>query len=98
MSDHYFFFMLTLYLILFFFFFSSRRRHTRCSRDWSSDVCSSDLLLPSSRRPPQARYAAALQSWPRRHRLKRAERAAVQRTGPRVASRWFGRVDRKSVV
>src|SRR2546422_7804967 len=28
---------------VFFFFFSSRRRHTRCSRDWSSDVCSSDL-------------------------------------------------------
>src|SRR5216684_5365425 len=27
------------------FFFSSRRRHTRCSRDWSSDVCSSDLIL-----------------------------------------------------
>src|SRR2546429_9435710 len=27
-----------------FFFFSSRRRHTRCSRDWSSDVCSSDLF------------------------------------------------------
>src|SRR2546429_667555 len=26
------------------FFFSSRRRHTRCSRDWSSDVCSSDLI------------------------------------------------------
>src|SRR2546429_3023814 len=26
-----------------FVFFSSRRRHTRCSRDWSSDVCSSDL-------------------------------------------------------
>src|SRR2546422_9638035 len=34
-----------------FFFFSSRRRHTRCSRDWSSDVCSSDLatmLAPGS--------------------------------------------------
>src|SRR5207245_4351794 len=33
-----------------FFFFSSRRRHTRCYRDWSSDVCSSDLarcLVPS---------------------------------------------------
>src|SRR6266436_3082113 len=29
------------------FFFSSRRRHTRCSRDWSSDVCSSDLEPPS---------------------------------------------------
>src|SRR5687768_18454857 len=32
-----------------FFFFSSRRRHTRCSRDWSSDVCSSDLLLDDLR-------------------------------------------------
>src|SRR5207249_6373670 len=28
---------------MFFFFFSSRRRHTRSKRDWSSDVCSSDL-------------------------------------------------------
>src|SRR6266536_5556976 len=27
------------------FFFSSRRRHTRSTRDWSSDVCSSDLLM-----------------------------------------------------
>src|SRR5690625_6249859 len=27
-----------------FFFFSSRRRHTRWPRDWSSDVCSSDLI------------------------------------------------------
>src|SRR2546422_10556244 len=31
------------YVEMTFFFFSSRRRHTRCSRDWSSDVCSSDL-------------------------------------------------------
>src|SRR5690349_22786461 len=30
--------------LLLFFFFSSRRRHTRYLRDWSSDVCSSDLL------------------------------------------------------
>src|SRR5256885_12266175 len=29
----------------FFFFFSSRRRHTRLQGDWSSDVCSSDLLM-----------------------------------------------------
>src|SRR5438105_9242114 len=29
----------------FFFFFSSRRRHTRSTREWSSDVCSSDLEL-----------------------------------------------------
>src|SRR2546429_5608311 len=28
------------------FFFASRRRHTSCSRDWSSDVCSSDLFPP----------------------------------------------------
>src|SRR3989449_4125702 len=33
----------------FFFFFSSRRRHTRCSRDWSSDVCSSDLAVVAQR-------------------------------------------------
>src|SRR5690606_14981699 len=31
-----------------FFFFSSRRRHTRFSRDWSSDVCSSDLSSTKS--------------------------------------------------
>src|SRR6266436_5705908 len=37
------FFLFLSMRILFFFFFSSRRRHTRCSRDWSSDVCSSDL-------------------------------------------------------
>src|SRR6266480_1396474 len=30
---------------MYFFFFSSRRRHTRLTCDWSSDVCSSDLML-----------------------------------------------------
>src|SRR5436305_815639 len=30
---------------MYFYFFSSRRRHTRCGRDWSSDVCSSDLNI-----------------------------------------------------
>src|SRR3712207_9126464 len=34
-----------MFYIVFFFFFSSRRRHTRYWRDWSSDVCSSDLVL-----------------------------------------------------
>src|SRR3712207_7393330 len=41
-----FFYLLFFYIvafIFFFFFFSSRRRHTRYWRDWSSDVCSSDL-------------------------------------------------------
>ena len=32
--------------MFFLFFFSSRRRHTRLVRDWSSDVCSSDLSAP----------------------------------------------------
>src|SRR5438067_612710 len=36
-------FILSYYGFFFFFFFSSRRRHTRSKRDWSSDVCSSDL-------------------------------------------------------
>src|SRR6266511_5461884 len=42
--------------MIIFFFFSSRRRHTRFSRDWSSDVCSSDLehLDVESRVPDQA--------------------------------------------
>src|SRR6185312_13652002 len=39
-----------------FFFFSSRRRHTRSDRDWSSDVCSSDLLSESL---PQGIYRLA---------------------------------------
>src|SRR5207249_5273848 len=40
--------VLFLVWVLFFFFFSSRRRHTRSKRDWSSDVCSSDLDLLSA--------------------------------------------------
>src|SRR5207302_24010 len=39
----------------FLFFFSSRRRHTRFSRDWSSDVCSSDLgSLVAGQHPGEA--------------------------------------------
>src|SRR5687768_17628169 len=38
-----FYWLFSFFVFFFFFFFSSRRRHTRCSRDWSSDVCSSDL-------------------------------------------------------
>src|SRR5256886_5309227 len=54
---------LNLYCII-FFFFSSRRRHTRFDCDWSSDVCSSDLLFlsvcaePSAMRP-SARHPTA---------------------------------------
>src|SRR5205085_3502357 len=39
-------------LLFFFFFFSSRRRHTRFDCDWSSDVCSSDLLSAGRTCPP----------------------------------------------
>src|SRR5439155_18918807 len=39
----------------FFFFFSSRRRHTRWPRDWSSDVCSSDLQMALELGEPVAR-------------------------------------------
>src|SRR5260221_5828397 len=47
-----------------FFFFSSRRRHTRSLCDWSSDVCSSDLINLNSKRSdlnwPIYRYAEVL--------------------------------------
>src|SRR5256886_4717842 len=46
---------------LVFFFFSSRRRHTRFDCDWSSDVCSSDLI-PA--RPPPAAVDRAARSRP----------------------------------
>src|SRR2546421_11391941 len=38
------------------FFFSSRRRHTRSDRDWSSDVCSSDLSVSQDRAAGSAKY------------------------------------------
>src|SRR5690349_22163073 len=44
------FFFFIHYYVYFFFFFSSRRRHTRSLRDWSSDVCSSDLSEQSGNR------------------------------------------------
>src|SRR5256885_3490130 len=43
-----------------FFFFSSRRRHTRLQGDWSSDVCSSDLVINLI--PPQRAGTIAVQA------------------------------------
>src|SRR5256884_5395974 len=43
-----------------YFFFSSRRRHTRCSRDWSSDVCSSDLPARCEERFPAREISGIL--------------------------------------
>src|SRR5207253_8169614 len=42
------------FIIFFIFFFSSRRRHTRWPRDWSSDVCSSDLKAWTNKIPLEA--------------------------------------------
>src|SRR5712664_957468 len=44
-----FFIFIAPFLVAHPFFFSSRRRHTRSDRDWSSDVCSSDLMLQDER-------------------------------------------------
>src|SRR5262245_64657970 len=44
------FFLNLLVFFFLFFFFSSRRRHTRCLSDWSSDVCSSDLVTCATAR------------------------------------------------
>src|SRR5215813_12431930 len=62
------------YVISFFFFFSSRRRHTRCGRDWSSDVCSSDL-------PAHCRWLTQQRLRPNRHR--QATGVALGRIGKR---------------
>src|SRR5437899_10596507 len=56
------------------FFFSSRRRHTRCLSDWSSDVCSSDLI--GSLPPPLAAFftAAAFSGAIKENRTRSEER------------------------
>src|SRR5690606_40348476 len=69
------------------FFFSSRGRHTRFSRDWSSDVCSSDLsdgrFLPASPSGPQSRakLPGAVKTPLHDFRLVCPEAAAKQRQG-----------------
>src|SRR2546427_8366469 len=69
-----------------FFFFSSRRRHTRFDCDWSSDVCSSDLVYPadggtSAASPVAAGVAAALRQGFASDRLAPAQlKGLLQRT------------------
>src|SRR5687768_18608754 len=69
--------------LLYCFFFSSRRRHTRCSRDWSSDVCSSDLRVP--RRQGQGDRRCPGRAEPAAHRPERSEE---RRVGKECRSRW----------
>src|SRR5947207_8890869 len=75
----------------FFFFFSSRRRHTRSLCDWSSDVCSSDLLRETVALPqdaqegPVAERHAVLREAP----LQRAHEAAPRLLGQVRKPVWF---------
>src|SRR2546421_4279246 len=82
------------------FFFSSRRRHTRSDRDWSSDVCSSDLL-------PAHVYQLEDGARPRRRELRGDEArradsplqpADGRAHGRSGVPRRRGEQDRKSVV
>src|SRR5690625_8051704 len=63
------------------FFFSSRRRHTRWPRDWSSDVCSSDL---GAHIPPRPMIAASLDFrwWPSKRLRARRNMCAVNEILP----------------
>src|SRR5690606_40837329 len=65
-----------------FVFFSSRRRHTRFSRDWSSDVCSSDLLTAQSRKTRK------LQEFSGGHQTSYQPRSEERRVGKECRSRW----------
>src|SRR6266513_3881643 len=71
-----------------YFFFSSRRRHTRSKRDWSSDVCSSDLQGAGARaRAEAAPGAETLQAGNRKaHREARAADDEEDRLDPREPS------------
>src|SRR6266542_4514539 len=61
-----------------FFFFSSRRRHTRCYRDWSSDVCSSDLVTTRCHLPTNPAFGVA--------RTTAAEKPATATSNARAAT------------
>src|SRR6478672_11129638 len=69
---------------MFFFFFSSRRRHTRSDRDWSSDVCSSDLQGGHDAFPTSISALAGDGRSLHRTRCRSEER----RVGKECRSRW----------
>src|SRR6266542_2385789 len=64
------------------FFFSSIRRHTICYRDWSSDVCSSDLPTSLNLNPPVADALC------RANEFNGAPRSEERRVGKECRSRW----------
>src|SRR6266436_7140617 len=67
------------------FFFSSRRRHTWCSRDWSSDVCSSDLSHHDVRPAPRRSGGGECRA---RRAAPWCERSEERRVGKECRSRW----------
>ena len=74
-----------------FFFFSSRRRHTRSKRDWSSDVCSSDLN--ARRRETRTGYAIYKESPNSPDKIDAcmaglSARSEERRVGKECRSRW----------
>src|SRR5207247_4028713 len=90
----------TYFSFLFCFFFSSRRRHTRSTRDWSSDVCSSDLAhLEHDFGPEQsARYWTIYEAL--RTELGYADylgavRSEERRVGKECRSRWSPEHEKK---
>src|SRR6266542_1930023 len=71
------------------FFFSSRRWHTRCYRDWSSDVCSSDLIPTFSHPFPIKCQELHLSTAQSSARLGRQDaRSEERRVGKECRSRW----------
>src|SRR5215510_2781507 len=69
-----------------FFFFSSRRRHTRWPRDWSSDVCSSDLYYrPLGSADVRALIDGGFQAF---NAGRLSERSEERRVGKECRSRW----------
>src|SRR5206468_7793661 len=87
----FFSFIFSYFFFFFFFFFSSRRRHTRSDRDWSSDVCSSDLAPTRVSTQPQSRATGSVlitsrptaRSWP-----SGPTRSEERRVGKECRSRW----------
>src|SRR5699024_11353626 len=63
------------------FFFSSRRRHTRSKRDWSSDVCSSDLVYMPNPRAQYDDYVNGFQCSEREYEIIRHEMPESQLRG-----------------
>src|SRR5690349_24751829 len=81
-----------------FFFFSSRRRHTRSLRDWSSDVCSSDLLNATLRglvHPEDRAGFVAFHEAIAAGGDSEIERSEERRVGKECRSRWSTGTDKK---